>query len=529
MKTIPSIIAALTVLLTTSFTMLIATDLHAGEIHDAAEAGDLGKVRVLLEANPSQLEAKDNIEQTPLMFACRNLQLEVAYYLINKGANVNARNKYGLSVLCYAMDEDPKSISLVKQLIENGADVKMWEGDYEAPLHAALSNNNPEAMKLLIKHGANPNINSDYGTPLQKQLLNRVNPNERISKLLVENGARALEYNFGNTDLHLAAMVGFADVCAALVQSGADINAKNEYGRTPLYYAARHGHRKAVEVLIAADADKSAIEETNYGKAPQLTKTLREGEAYLWYLGGMAPGTGYAVKTKNNLLIFDPFLSGDSPDTYLAQGNLNPRELAGQKITILLTRKEPHPYMPTVEALVKNFPEAEFIISDEENMGAIGKEKKPAYRLAKAHESFLFGNLKIHTIQTRPSTLSSKGNLGYLVEVDGLKVFHAGIHWSNNRARQIEQFRRQIDFLKPFGPIDFAILPAGWHHLGNIDYKQNLYLIDQVSPKAIYYIGDDQIKEEHRRAVDALKERDVSVFYPDGGIALGQRFHYVRD
>jgi ankyrin repeat protein len=517
-------------IVTVCLTMLItAAALHAGEIHEAAEVGDLHKVKSLIKVNSRLLESKDNIKQTPLMFACRNLQLEVVNYLINKGANVNARNKYGLSVLCYAMDEDPKCVSLVKRLIEHGADVKMWEGDYEAPIHSAVSNNNPEAMKLLVKHGANPNINSDYGTPLQNKLLNRVNPNERISKLLVENGARALEYSFGNTDLHLAAMVGFADVCAALVHSGADINAKNEYDRTPLYYAARHGHRKAVEVLIAAGADKSAIEETNYGKAPQLTESLKPGEAYLWYLGGMAPGTGYAVKTKNHLLIFDPFLFGDSPHTYLAQGNLNPRELAGQRITVLLTRKEPHPYIPTVEALVKHFPKAEFIISAQENMGAIGKDNRPAYRLAKANESFSFGNLKIHTIQTRPSTLSSKGNLGYLVEADGVKVFHAGIHWSNNRARQIERFRKQIDFLKPVGPIDFAILPAGWHHLGNIDYKQNLYFIDQLSPKAIYYIGDDQVKEEHRRAVDALNERDVPVFYPDGGIAIGQRFHYIRN
>ena len=509
---------------------LSATVLRAGQIHDAAAAGDLDKVKALLEADPDLLESGDQWNHTPLQKACGSFQLDVAYYLIDKGANVNARNMYGYSVLCSAMNEDPKCIELVKRLIEHGADVKMRQGDYASPIHSAVRCNNPEVVKLLIEHGANPNANSDYGTPLQKQLLNRIDPNERVLKCLVENGARALEYSFGNTDLHLAAMVGFADVCAALVNSGADINAKNEYNRTPLYYAARHGHRKAVEALIAAGADKSTIEENNYGKSRQLTETLREGEAYLWYLGGgIAPGTGYAVKTKNNLLIFDPFLFSNSPDAYLAQGNLNPRELAGQKITVLLTRKEPHPFIPTVETLIKHFPKAEFIISDEENMGAIGEENRPTVRLAKANESFSFGNLKIHTIQTRPSTLSSKGNLGYLVEVDDLKVFHAGLHWSNNRERQIERFRKQIDFLKPFGPIDFAILPAGWHHLGNIDYKQNLYLIDQLSPKAVYYIGDDQVKEEHRRAVDALNERDVLVFYPDGGVAVGQRFHYLRD
>ena len=34
---------------------------HAGEIHDAASAGDLYKVRALIEADPDSLEAKDNI------------------------------------------------------------------------------------------------------------------------------------------------------------------------------------------------------------------------------------------------------------------------------------------------------------------------------------------------------------------------------------------------------------------------------------------------------------------------------------
>jgi L-ascorbate metabolism protein UlaG (beta-lactamase superfamily) len=118
--------------------------------------------------------------------------------------------------------------------------------------------------------------------------------------------------------------------------------------------------------------------------------------------------------------------------------------------------------------------------------------------------------------------------LGYLVDVDGIKILHAGLHRSRKKTSQIEKYRQEIDFLKSSGPIDIAILPVGYHHLGTIDYEQYLYLVDQLKPKAIFLIGDDLIYEEHRKCLEILNKRKVPVFYPDGGIAIGQRFHYDR-
>ena len=54
--------------------MPVVTGLRAGEIHDAAAAGDLNKVRALLEADPTLLESKDERlsyrGNTPLISAC---------------------------------------------------------------------------------------------------------------------------------------------------------------------------------------------------------------------------------------------------------------------------------------------------------------------------------------------------------------------------------------------------------------------------------------------------------------------------
>jgi len=77
---------------------LTAPSLRAGEIHDAAAAGDLAKVKALLEADPTLLESKDDRDRdnlkgnTPLISACwgpgsSTWQATTANFLIDKGAN----------------------------------------------------------------------------------------------------------------------------------------------------------------------------------------------------------------------------------------------------------------------------------------------------------------------------------------------------------------------------------------------------------------------------------------------------------
>jgi L-ascorbate metabolism protein UlaG (beta-lactamase superfamily) len=117
--------------------------------------------------------------------------------------------------------------------------------------------------------------------------------------------------------------------------------------------------------------------------------------------------------------------------------------------------------------------------------------------------------------------------LGYLVEADGVKIFHAGLHVSGNDSLQMIKYRKEIDFLKPFGPIDIAILPISGHHI-NLAYEPYLYLLDQLSPKTVYLIGHDFVTEEYQNCLKVLQARNIPVEYPEGGIAIGERFHYLR-
>jgi ankyrin repeat protein len=58
--------------------------------------------------------------------------------------------------------------------------------------------------------------------------------------------------------LHIAALAGDLAKLRALIEEGADVNAKNMWGETALHYAAERGHKEVVELLIAKGADISA-------------------------------------------------------------------------------------------------------------------------------------------------------------------------------------------------------------------------------------------------------------------------------
>jgi ankyrin repeat protein len=509
-----------------SLLSLTTTSLHAGEIHDAAATGDLNKVRSLIEADPTLLEARGDMGLTPLHKACFTGQVAVANFLIAKGADVTARDNFRMTPLhrtCFVPGQD---LALIQRLIGQGADVNAEGYNGLTPLHWIAKSGDLKAARLLIDHGADINGYDTYsgkigtasisGTVLQVAI--NFGPNETLAKFLVENGAKLnRKDSAGNTELHLAATKGYADLAQVLVAHGVDVNAVNGDNRTALYYAAKHGYRRVADALLAAGAKESAIVETNFGKAPQLAAALKEGEAYLWYLGG-----GYAVKTRKDLLLFNPNGVDESLEAGLANGHLNPNELEGLKIIVLISNPERWPLRPEIFELAKRM-RVDFVISHGLSASDTGNPTIPAYRLAVPNESFSISGIQVHTIK------AMGGGFGYLVEADGVRILFAGLHVSSNEDSLLAKYRKEIDYLKPFGPVDFAIVSVSAHtnEIKNA-YEPHLYLLDQLSPKAVYLLGANN-PEQYPKCVEILRARNIPVSYPEGGLAMGERFHFVRD
>eukprot|EP00670_Eutreptiella_braarudii_P012979 CAMPEP_0174320644 /NCGR_PEP_ID=MMETSP0810-20121108/9710_1 /TAXON_ID=73025 ORGANISM="Eutreptiella gymnastica-like, Strain CCMP1594" /NCGR_SAMPLE_ID=MMETSP0810 /ASSEMBLY_ACC=CAM_ASM_000659 /LENGTH=135 /DNA_ID=CAMNT_0015431671 /DNA_START=88 /DNA_END=492 /DNA_ORIENTATION=+ len=67
---------------------------------------------------------------------------------------------------------------------------------------------------------------------------------------------------FGGTALHWAIHWGANDIAAALLQKGANPNAKNNFGATPLHWAAKAGSEELVKVLMAYGGDPAVRNNT---------------------------------------------------------------------------------------------------------------------------------------------------------------------------------------------------------------------------------------------------------------------------
>ena len=510
--------------LTTLIVIQTIAGQQTGEIHKAVTTSDLNKVRELIEADPTLLESKDNNGNTPLNMACLfgfKRESSIAKFIISKGANVNTKNNEGVTPLhgASAIVGTPGSASadfdLVQLLIARGADVNAQDNYGRTPLRWAVGT--LEIARFLIEHGADVNTSAEGSTVLHFAIT--YDSNDELSKLLILSGAKLnRKDNLGNSELHLAAMRGFADVIRLLVKHGANVNAMNNSKHAALYYAAKHGYRSVADVLITSGADKSTIIETNYGKAPQLSAILKQGEAYLWY---MKIG-GYTIKTKNHLLILSQQLNfNSSSEASLLNGHLNPNELAGQNICVLTLYPRSDFLNSDEGKLAKLIPDVEWLFYSSRPT-EINKDIQglPPYHLISPDGNLSFGEIKVHTTPRIPG-------VGFLFEVDGLKIFDCKSYTSTNEASMLELYRKGIDSLKPYGPIDIAILRVRSDRENA--YEPYLYLIDQLSPKTVYLIEGVTDPEEYSRCSNFLGVRNIQVEYPETNAIAGDRFHYLRD
>jgi len=232
----------------------------------AAREGDLEMARTLIDAG-ANMNAIAGDGKDPLGLAIFNGQYELASFLIDKHVNVNHADAQRFTPLFWAVDRrnmelgtngfpwtvttDP--LPLIKKLLDAGADPNAIVNNtprgrnrnasprivFATALHRAAFSGDLELSKLLLAHGANPHaVSSDRESMLEAAAGLALIPGYQLSHPNPER----------------------LELAKVLVELGEDVNWADAYGITPLMAAANLGNTSLVQYLVDKGADLGAYD-----------------------------------------------------------------------------------------------------------------------------------------------------------------------------------------------------------------------------------------------------------------------------
>jgi ankyrin repeat protein len=231
------------------------------------------------------VDGSDNM--SVLTLAIVNGRFDIAKFLLESGANPTLTSKSGIGPLYATVDaqwpertwyppasvteEKTSYLELLRMLLEKGADpnvrlrIKPWyrtfHGDWVDPVGAtafwlAAKANDVEAMRVLIAGGANPTIPSTKG----------------VTPLMVASG-----YGLEPQVTNFAPQGRLAAVRYLVEEVGADVNAKDTQGYTPLHGAALTANHDVILYLVAMGAEVKARATNVFGGEGQDDKSAEGG------------------------------------------------------------------------------------------------------------------------------------------------------------------------------------------------------------------------------------------------------------
>lgn len=243
------------------------------EMGTAVQSGSVGVVSALLEVGVSP-RGCDDFGFSPLMMAASAGHLEICRLLVEAGAEVNATQQdrpvyeLGRSALDFAVQGGHRAVAdYLAPLTDPGLRIR---ADFAAPdrpsaatlvLARAASSGNLDGTRAALKAGAD--VDGRTGdTRLTALHAAAERDDARLVALLLDAGARIdARDQYGETALWKAVRAGHPAMVRLLCVAGADVDARDFWDeQTPLIQAAIEGRPGVVAELLAAGADREAVD-----------------------------------------------------------------------------------------------------------------------------------------------------------------------------------------------------------------------------------------------------------------------------
>ncbi|UYV81345.1 hypothetical protein LAZ67_20000861 [Cordylochernes scorpioides] len=260
-------------------------------LHIAAQEGFLEISKFLVEKG-ANIHARNESGSKPIHIAAREDHLDIVKFYLDQGMSINDFGVAHQTMLHYASISG--NLRVVKYLSEMGCDINMKDKNGITPLQFAYLYNHQDLVEYLLNKGATSSSNqfqqlvdmtdtSELNTPLEStSKLFRALKQENISEFedAIKEGAVVNSRNkFSKTPLHLASYKGNDKIVALLLQNKADPKIMDNKGLTPLHYAAEASHLKVVEMLLSHGAiynatDKNGVSPCQYTSDERISSLL---------------------------------------------------------------------------------------------------------------------------------------------------------------------------------------------------------------------------------------------------------------
>ncbi|KAG2205093.1 hypothetical protein INT47_002187 [Mucor saturninus] len=194
---------------------------------------------------------RDKIGRTRLFAAARAGHLDKIKEWIEQGANVNAKDNAKYTPLHEAANHG--RVEVVEYLMQMGADIKARAIGLDTPLHEASNCNSEQCVKLLVDAGADVfSLNEKNQRPID--LCSTDECEAILTKKMKELDNVIKRDGQGKSLLHYACLNNQVDKANALIDQGADVNAKDNQDITPLHLSCAQGHLNIVKLLYGQGA-----------------------------------------------------------------------------------------------------------------------------------------------------------------------------------------------------------------------------------------------------------------------------------
>ena len=207
-------------------------------LYHAAKKGAINVLKELINAPGAQVNAKDTKGRRLLHYAKDDASAQL---LLANNATVDIKDKHGNTPLYEVLQRAARAndVTALQTFSSVGNAVEEKEGQ---PLWAAYA----KAALELIEEKVD--INKKYYEG--KTLLHRAGNTAKVWALIAKGAKVNAKDNYSRTPLHWAAWNGHTAVATLLIDNKAVINAKDKWGSTPLHLAASNGHTAVATLLI---------------------------------------------------------------------------------------------------------------------------------------------------------------------------------------------------------------------------------------------------------------------------------------